>query len=150
MRLRSAFFLILLAFPAVAAEPEKPRLVVLIVFDQMRGDYLERWDPLFGQDGFARLQSEGAVFVNCHYPYATTATGPGHASMLTGCGPDVHGIINNTWYDRASGAVVNCSQHTRYSRVPKPSGAPRSCSRCGVPNSSCCASRSDCRVTRAR
>lgn len=118
MRYRLAFLVALIASPLVAAEPEKPKLVVLVVFDQMRGDYIQKWQPLFGKDGFVRLQTEGAWFVNCHYPYAITATGPGHSSMLTGCGPDVHGIIGNTWYDRASGAVVNCSESTRYTRVP--------------------------------
>jgi predicted AlkP superfamily pyrophosphatase or phosphodiesterase len=115
---RLAWLLILFAAPAVAAEPEKPRLVVLVVFDQMRGDYIDKWKPLFGPDGFVRLETDGAWFVNCHYPYAITATGPGHASMLSGCGPDVHGIVGNIWYDRATGAVVNCSESTRYDRVP--------------------------------
>jgi Type I phosphodiesterase / nucleotide pyrophosphatase len=108
----------LVAIPTFAAEPEKPKLVVLVVFDQMRGDYIQKWQPLFGKDGFVRLQTEGAWYVNCNYPYAITATGPGHSSMLTGCGPDVHGIVGNTWYDRASGAIVNCSESTRYTRVP--------------------------------
>ena len=107
-----------LAVPALAAEPERPRLVVLVVFDQLRGDYLAKWKPLFGPDGFARMQADGAWFTNCHYPYAATATGPGHASILTGCGPDVHGIIQNGWYDRQLGAVVNCAESTRYQRVP--------------------------------
>src|SRR2546423_506324 len=59
--------------PAAADPDEKPRvkLVVLVVFDQMRGDYLEKWKPLFGPGGFARLQADGAWFTNCHYPYAT-------------------------------------------------------------------------------
>src|SRR4029077_20986894 len=117
----SRLFAILLALFAVqvhADEPERPRLVVLVVFDQMRGDYLEKWKPLFGPDGFVRMQTEGPWFVNCHYPYAITATGPGHSSMLTGCGPDIHGIIGNTWYDRKSGAIVNCSESTRYQRIP--------------------------------
>jgi len=115
---RLALLIGLLAGPVCAAGAEKPRLVVLVVFDQMRGDYVEKWKPLFGTDGFVRLQTEGAWYVNCHYPYAITATGPGHASMLTGCGPDVHGITGNTWYDRASGAVVNCSESAKYQRVP--------------------------------
>src|SRR4051812_16345084 len=84
----------------------------------MRGDYIDKWNPLFGPDGFVRLQTDGAWFVNCHYPYSITATGPGHSSMLTGCGPDVHGIVGNGWYDRKSGVVVNCSESTRYDRVP--------------------------------
>src|SRR5215213_2815855 len=109
---------LLVAMPVLGAEPDKPRLVVLVVFDQMRGDYVARWKPLFGKDGFARMQSEGAWFTNCHYPYAITTTGAGHSSILTGCGPDVHGIVGNTWFDRKSGAVVNCSESTRYQRVP--------------------------------
>src|SRR6476619_6988555 len=115
---RLALLFGLLAYPVFAAGPAKPRLVVLVVFDQMRGDYVEKWRPLFGTDGFVRLQTEGAWYVNCHYPYAITATGPGHSSILTGCGPDAHGIIGNTWYDRASGAVVNCSESAKYQRVP--------------------------------
>jgi len=112
------FLLCFIAPPLFSAEPEKPRLVVLVVFDQLRGDYLAKWQPLFGKEGFVRLQTEGAWYTNCHYPYSMTATGPGHSSMLTGCGPDVHGIIGNTWYDRKSGAVVNCSESTRYTRIP--------------------------------
>jgi predicted AlkP superfamily pyrophosphatase or phosphodiesterase len=121
-----ALLLVCLACPAFAAEPEKPRLVVLVVFDQLRGDFIEKWRPHFGKDGFVRLQTEGAWFVNCHYPHAITTTGPGHASLLTGCGPNVHGIIGNTWYDRASGAMVNCAESNRYQRVPPlPKALPR-------------------------
>lgn len=97
---------------------EKPRLVILIVFDQMRGDYIQKWQPFFGKEGFARLQKEGAWFVNCHYPYAVTTTGAGHTSMSSGTCPDVHGIINNTWYDAKRGAVVNCSEDVRWTRIP--------------------------------
>jgi hypothetical protein len=114
---RLALLCSLVAAPAYA-QAEKPKLVVLVVFDQMRGDYLNKWRPLFGADGFARLQREGVWFDNCHYPYGVTVTGAGHASMLTGCGPDVHGVIGNTWYDRKSGATVNCSESDRYTRVP--------------------------------
>src|SRR5262245_29020569 len=86
--------------PAPADKPERPKLAVLVVFDQMRADYLERWKDLFDPDGFARLRRDGAWFTHCHYPYANTATGPGHASILSGCSPDRHGVINNYWYDR--------------------------------------------------
>src|SRR5579872_2324969 len=103
-------------------EAGKPRvkLAVLVVFDQMRGDYLERWRGLFGQSGFARLQSEGAWFTHCYYPYATTTTGPGHTSMLTGTCADRHGIINNTWYDVKEGKVVGCAGSDRYKIIPPP------------------------------
>lgn len=108
--------------PAKAAPPaDKPRvkLAVLIVFDQMRGDFLDKWKPLFGDGGFARLQTDGAWFTNCHYPYATTTTGPGHASMLTGTCPDRHGIVNNNWYDRAAAADAYCAGSSRYQPVPE-------------------------------
>lgn len=91
-----------------------PRLLVLVVFDQMREDYLERWQDLFGTGGFRRLQKEGAWFQDCHYPYAYTVTGPGHASLATGSSPNRHGIINNEWYDRQTGAVVGCVEAERY------------------------------------
>src|SRR5204863_10105306 len=74
---------------------EKPTLAVLVVFDQLRGDYLSRWQDLFGEGGFRRLCRDGAWFRNCHYPYAVTQTGPGHASLATGCSPRTHGIIAN-------------------------------------------------------
>ena len=108
--------------PAKAAPPaaDKPRvkLAVLVVFDQMRGDYLDKWKPLFGPGGFARLQAEAACFQNCYYPYGTTTTGPGHASMLTGTCGDRHGIVNNNWYDRSAAADVYCAGSTRYKPVP--------------------------------
>jgi hypothetical protein len=99
----------------------KPRvkLAVLVVFDQLRADYLEKWQPIFVKDGFVRLQSEGAWFTNCHYPYATTTTGPGHASMLTGTCPDRHGIINNNWFERGSkSGSVYCAGSEHYKLVP--------------------------------
>ena len=116
MRSLSALVAFLAAAPLAAAE--KPKLVVLVVFDQLRGDYIAKWQPLFGPDGFTRMETDGAWFVNCHYPYAVTVTGAGHSSMLTGATPAVHGVIANTWYERKSGATVNCSESTRYARVP--------------------------------
>ena len=68
---------------ADATAPDGPRLAVLVVFDQMRGDYIGRWQSLFGEDGFNRLTKEGAWFQNCHYPYSLTLTAAGHATMST-------------------------------------------------------------------
>ncbi len=85
---------------------ELPKLVVLVVFDQMRGDYLKKWQPLFGDGGFKRLQTDGAWFTNCHYPYTYTLTAAGHTSLVTGTSPYKHGIIANDWYDRAKGENV--------------------------------------------
>ncbi len=94
------------------------RLAVLVYFDQLRGDYPKRWDELFGEEGFRRLEREGAWFQKCHYDYANTVTGAGHATVATGCTPQVHGIIGNEWYDRASRAEVGCVESERYRRVP--------------------------------
>jgi predicted AlkP superfamily pyrophosphatase or phosphodiesterase len=110
----------LVAHPDPAPKGKPVKLAVLIVFDQMRGDYLTRWQPLFGQGGFQRLMRNGVGFEHCYYPYAATFTGPGHASVSTGCSPVVHGIVGNNWYDLASAAPVYCATEERYSPVPAP------------------------------
>ena len=94
-----------------------PRLVVLLVFDQLRGDYLDRWENLFAH-GFNRVRREGVYYANCHYPYAFTVTGAGHAAIATGSDPAVNGIVGNEWYDRSAGKEVNCIGSERYTRVP--------------------------------
>jgi Type I phosphodiesterase / nucleotide pyrophosphatase len=91
---------------AAPAGPKRPKLGVVLVFDQMRGDYPEKWKSLFVDGGFKRLQTEGATFVDCHYPYANTVTAAGHASLLTGCPPHEHGIVANAWFDRRTGKTV--------------------------------------------
>jgi hypothetical protein len=98
----------------------KPKLAVIVVFDQLRGDYLEKWQELFGEGGFRRLQTEGAWFSNCHYPYSDTVTAAGHTSLVTGTSPYKHGIIGNDWYDRQSGENVTSTQSDRYEEVPAP------------------------------
>jgi predicted AlkP superfamily pyrophosphatase or phosphodiesterase len=83
------------------AEPAgKPKLVVGIVVDQMRHEYLYRYYEKFGDDGFKRIMKEGFVNKNTHYNYIPTKTAPGHASVYSGTTPAVHGIIGNSWYDR--------------------------------------------------
>ena len=105
-------------FPAAGAG-EQPKLVVLVVFDQMRGDYMTRWAEHYGPDGFERMKKDGVWFSECHIPYACTSTGPGHASLATGAAPRVHGIIENVWYDRKTAAPMYCCQPTRpYDLVP--------------------------------
>src|SRR5581483_1764250 len=92
--------------PDRAAARRLPKLGVVLVFDQMRGDYLLKWKDLFGPGGFRRLEEEGAWFTNCHYPYSDTVTAAGHTSLLTGCTPHEHGIIGNDWYERETGRRV--------------------------------------------
>jgi predicted AlkP superfamily pyrophosphatase or phosphodiesterase len=120
--LLAVFFCVLSlpAQPKPKGKSQRPRLAVLLVFDQMRGDYLSRWQKLFAKGGFRRLQEQGTWFQNCHYPYANTVTAAGHASLLTGCSPNKHGIIANDWYERGAGKVVASVASDRYQPVPPP------------------------------
>jgi predicted AlkP superfamily pyrophosphatase or phosphodiesterase len=101
--------LIVLFTTILAFSQAKPKLVVGIVVDQMRYDYIYRfWDD-FSNDGFKKLINEGHFFRNCQFDYVPTYTGPGHASIYTGTTPAVHGIIANNWYDKNSGESVYCA-----------------------------------------
>jgi predicted AlkP superfamily pyrophosphatase or phosphodiesterase len=77
----------------------RPKLVVVIVIDQFRGDYLERYRDQFGDAGFRLLLDHGAYFPNCNYNYANTRTAPGHATLFTGAYSNGHGIVANEWWD---------------------------------------------------
>src|SRR5277367_5891763 len=77
----------------------RPRLVVVIVIDQFRGDYLERYRDQFGEGGFKLFLDHGANFTDCNYDYANTRTAPGHATLFTGAYSNSHGIMANEWWD---------------------------------------------------
>jgi predicted AlkP superfamily pyrophosphatase or phosphodiesterase len=85
--------------PQPHTPPKAPKLVIGIVVDQMRHDYIARFWNNFQPGGFKRLIAEGASFDNCHYNYVPTETAPGHASIFTGTTPSGHGIIMNDWLD---------------------------------------------------
>ena len=106
----SFIFLFNLVFSSQAQSIKKdqPKLVVGIVIDQMRQEYLYRFEGKFGEGGFKRLMKEGFMLKNAHYNYAPTCTGPGHASIYTGATPSIHGIIGNEWYDKELKKKVNC------------------------------------------
>jgi len=76
-----------------------PKLVVVIIIDQFRGDYLERYRDQFGDGGFRLLLDHGANFTDCNYDYANTRTAPGHATLFTGAYSNGHGIVANEWWD---------------------------------------------------
>lgn len=97
--------------------PEPPRLVVGIVVDQMRMEYLYRFESKFGEGGFKRLMGEGFTLANAHYNYVPTYTGPGHASIYTGATPAIHGIIGNEYYDKITRKMVNCVEDSLYKPV---------------------------------
>ena len=85
-----------------------PGLVVGIVIDQMRYDYLYRFWNKYSNDGFRRLVNEGFVFANANYNFVPTYTAPGHACIYTGTTPSYNGIISNEWYDRYKKETIYC------------------------------------------
>ncbi len=94
--------------PAFAASsPERPRLVVMLVIDQGRAEYLERFASEF-QGGLARLRREGVTFLDAHQDHAVTATAPGHATLSTGAYPRTSGIVGNEWFEDDGRRRVYC------------------------------------------
>jgi len=94
--------------PSAVSAASKPKLVVLLVVDQMRADYVD----LYGKNwkgGLARMFQKGAYFTNAAYPYLQTITCAGHATLSTGAYPYAHGLIQNAWFDRDSGKNVACT-----------------------------------------
>jgi predicted AlkP superfamily pyrophosphatase or phosphodiesterase len=109
--------LALAASVLLTAADAAPKLVVLIVVDQMRADYIERFKDNWSS-GLKRLVDEGAWFTRAAYPYLTTVTCAGHATLSTGAYPHVHGIIANTWFERGRSAVVPCTDDQSARAVP--------------------------------
>jgi predicted AlkP superfamily pyrophosphatase or phosphodiesterase len=95
----------------------QPRLVIGIVVDQMRYDYLYRFYDQYSENGFKRLLKQGMNFTYAHYNYIPTYTGPGHASIYTGTTPYYHGIISNDWYDKKSKKTIYCTKDTAVKTV---------------------------------
>lgn len=87
----------------------KPKIVVGIVVDQMRQEYIYKFQDRYGEGGFKRLVNGGYMMKNAHYNYIPTYTGPGHASVYTGTTPSTHGIIGNDWYVRKLGRTIYCA-----------------------------------------
>src|SRR5579859_6096774 len=101
--------LALVALPApgfASAYDAHPKLVVVIVIDQFRGDYLERYRSQFGEGGFRLFLDHGAYFPDCNYNYANTRTAPGHATLFTGAYSNGHGIADNEWWDQKKQRMV--------------------------------------------
>lgn len=101
----------------------KPKLVVGIIVDQMRYDYLTRFWDQYGEGGFKRLVNQGFNCKNHHFNYAPTSTAPGHASAYTGASPSSHGIIGNNWYDKVQDEEVYCAADDAYESVGTDSDA---------------------------
>ncbi len=99
------------------SQTEKPKLVVGIIVDQMRQEYLYRFADRYTEGGFKRMMNEGFMMTNGHYNYAPTVTGPGHASVYTGTTPATHGIISNAWYSRKLNKSIYCAEDSTVTNV---------------------------------
>ena len=119
MKYLLALFFFFILIPTCIAQIEsqdeylnesKPKLVVGIVVDQMRYDYITRFYNKFSEGGFKRMINEGFDCKNNNFNYVPTYTGPGHASVYTGTTPKYHGIISNSWYDKEIKSIVYCAQ----------------------------------------
>lgn len=124
------FTLFLLCFLTISAQNnsklDRPKLVVGIVVDQMRYDYLTRFYDTYGEDGFKRMINDGFNCENAHFNYIPTYTAVGHASVYTGTTPDMHGIIGNDWYDKYAKKSIYCVDDDNFNTVGAESGGKKS------------------------
>ena len=111
MRAIAGLLLSLAVVSSLGGQAARPRLLVILVVDQMHADYLTVFRRHWTR-GFRRLLADGAVFENAAYPYANTVTCAGHATVATGALPRTHGIVGNTWWNRERGGLVDCSIDT--------------------------------------
>ncbi|AUC86502.1 alkaline phosphatase [Polaribacter sp. ALD11] len=96
---------------------KKPKLVIGIVIDQMRYDYLTRYAERYGEGGFNRILKNGFSLENAHYNYIPTYTAVGHASIFTGTTPSNHGIVSNNWYDKYLKESIYCVDDANYKTI---------------------------------
>ena len=87
---------------------DKPKLVIGIVVEQMRQDYIDRFWENFGNKGFKKLAINGSYCVNANYNYYLTQTAPGYATIATGAEPCSHGIVSNYWFNKLTGEKIDC------------------------------------------
>lgn len=98
-------------------KPQHPRLVVVVVVEQMRADYIQRYWNKFDKKGFRRLVNEGMVFHDATYSYMLNETGAGYATIATGTTPCHHGIVGQSWYNHKTRETVNCVEDKSYFTV---------------------------------
>ena len=115
--MRKIIIVITILFSIISNAQDKPKLVVGIVVDQMKMEYLYRFSNDFSDNGFKRLMNDGFVFQNTHYNYMPTYTAPGHASIFTGTTPSTHGIVGNDWFNKASGKDMYCTDDESVSMI---------------------------------
>ena len=123
-----AFFLLFISCFSLAQvsqnkEPSKPKLIVGLVVDQMRWDFLYRYADRYSDEGFKRLLKEGFSCENTLVPYAPTVTACGHSCIYTGSVPAITGITGNNWWDKDLNKQVYCTEDSNFSSVGSMSNA---------------------------
>jgi len=108
--------------PKGAVHAPGPKLVVMIVVDQMRADYVDKFRSQWS-GGLKRLVSEGAWFRTAAYPYAATETCVGHSTISTGAFPMHHGMVANAWWDRDEQKMVTCTSDPKLTNIAYAGGA---------------------------
>ncbi len=134
LKVMKRIILALLALSACNTKPNQeeitstdaPKLVVGVVVDQMRYDYLTKYVNHYSENGFKRLVREGYNLENAHYNFIPTKTAVGHASIFTGATPADHGIIANDWYDRFESKSVYCVDDFNFETIGASSGGQKS------------------------
>lgn len=106
-----------LSFTSNETEKTTPKLVIGLVIDQMRYDYLTRYSDRYSENGFKRLLKNGFSLENAHYNLIPTYTAVGHASIYTGTTPNNHGIISNNWYDKFLKETIYCVDDADFNTV---------------------------------
>jgi len=108
------FFILMVPTQSFSSQNNKPKLVVQITVDQLRGDLPLRYEERLSKDGFRYLIEKGTHYINAHYNHANTETAVGHATLVTGADPSQHGIIANDWIDKNTGAFVYNTEDARH------------------------------------
>lgn len=110
-------FIFLGSLEQAAQQPKQTKLIIGIVIDQMRYDYLTKFADRYGKGGFNRILKDGFSLENAHYNYIPTYTAVGHSSIYTGTTPSEHGIISNNWYDKFLKKSIYCVDDATYKTV---------------------------------
>jgi predicted AlkP superfamily pyrophosphatase or phosphodiesterase len=112
--------------PPPAPDPVRPRLIVQITIDQLRGDLPLRYEQRLSEDGFRRFLRHGTWYADAHHPHAFTETVVGHTTLATATYPSRHGMIANNWFDDKTGKIVKNIEDSRYPVLPIREGKPDS------------------------
>ena len=108
------FVIVVLLGNNLFSQSKKPRLIVQITVDQLRGDLPDKYSKNMGEGGFRLLKEKGIWYTNAHYGHANTETVVGHTTLATGADPSLHGMISNVWFDREQGKLIYNIEDAKY------------------------------------